>query len=225
MAFEEFKGPLACLITQVQQREIELFDLRLAHLAMQFQPSEGEKLQEGAKFIAGLSHLMYLKALRLLPTEEEPVSDDELGEVLDQDLKEYTTFKEIAGIFSAKEKEQSGYFWRQATFDFEAKTRPLPLLHPPMPLDEFSRLFHKMLDAAQKRTVTIAEDGYKIVDMLGTLRGRLRKERLTFDALFVPGSHKLLLIATFLAVLELLKNQEAILYTENDTLILEIVSR
>src|ERR1700733_8766929 len=215
-AFEEFKGPMAQLISQVQQREIEIFDLSLATLARQFQPDEKSKLTEGAKFIAGLSHLMYLKAYRLLPVEEELQVCDELCEIVPHDLQEYSAFKEIAGLFSVKEREQSDYFWRYVSFD-AAKTLDLPVLHPPMPLEEFSRLFHKMLGASVKRTVHITEDAYKIVDMLDALRKRLQKGRLSFDALFISASPKLLLIATFLAVLELLKNQKVILYTELET--------
>lgn len=214
----QFLGPIEAIIVQVQEREIDLFDIDLTELAVNYQKEGSFELVEGTKFIAGLAHLMYLKALKLIPEEEsaEEIAAEAATELF---LEEYSSFKQVAQIFSLKEREQSFHFPRKPLF--EVIEPPKRALAPAISLDEFSRLFAEMLESAQKRNVTISEDMYTLSDIIDELRERLKEQRCTFQELFNPDYGKPLLIVTFLAVLELMKNQEAWLHFENDILILE----
>jgi segregation and condensation protein A len=215
---QKFLGPIDALITQVQERTVDLFDINLTELARKFQCEGTYELQEGAKFIAGLSHLMYLKAVKLVPQEEKvEVCDCEPETELF--VQEYSSFKQVAELFSRKEKEQSYRFARKPLFEVIPPLKPV--LSPPISLDEFSRLFSQILEQAEKRHVTISDDSYHLHDVLDEVRKRLKKGRILFTDLFNLELGKLLLISTFLAVLELMKNQEARLISENSLFFVE----
>lgn len=215
---QQFLGPIEAIIVQVQEHKIDLFDIDLTELALNYQQKGDLELVEGTKFIAGLAHLMYLKALKLLP-EEESADANTVEASTELFLEEYSSFKQVAQIFSVKEREQSFHFPRKPLF--EVIEPPKRALAPAISLDEFSRLFAEMLESMQKRNVTISEDLYSLSDIIDELKQRLDEGKMTFQELFHPDNSKPLLIVTFLAVLELMKNQMAWLYYENDILILE----
>ena len=52
------------LLLQVQKKEVEIFDLSLTDLAREFRQQPSSDLYPGSRFIAGLAHLIYLKATR-----------------------------------------------------------------------------------------------------------------------------------------------------------------
>ncbi len=216
-AFQEFKGPLEAIICQIQENELDLFELQLTTLAVDFQKDMPLELYEGAKFIAALAHLMYLKAFKLIPKECD--ADEEEASFFEHDLEEYTTFKKAALEFSEKEREQLNYFLRKPIFE---QIEPAPLkLESPISLDEFSQIFAGILEQAQKRNVTISDDMYSVADVIDDIEKCLEKKRLTFSELFLPEHPRLLLIVTFLAILELMKNGKALLFSENNSYFLE----
>lgn len=215
---QQFLGPIEAIIIRVQEREVDLFDIDLTELAQNFQKDGSIKLLEGTKFIAGLAHLMYLKAVKLIPQEKE-AQEELFEESTELFLQEYASFKQVAQIFTLKEREQSFRFPRKPLFEVIVPAKPV--LSQSISLDEFSKLFSKMLENAQRRNVTILEEMYTLSDIIEGLRQRLKQARLSFEELFCLDFAKPLLIITFLAVLELMKNQEARLLSENSTMFLE----
>ncbi len=212
--------PIETLITKVSEKQIDLFTIDLTALARQFRQNGSVKLIEGARFIASLAHLMYLKALKLIPIEPD---DDTIPYEVARELflEEYLHFKEVARSFSVKEKEQRALFPRKPLFDRIEPEKPK--LAPPISLEQFSKLFSQILEQAQKRNITISEDAYRLSDIMEELQERLMRSRLSFSQLFDPSLGKPLLIVTFLAVLELMKSQHAWLIFEDTTFYLEKV--
>lgn len=215
----EFLGPVETIISEIQEHKVDIFDVDLTALAVAFEKNTDRTLAVGAKFIAGLAHLLYLKALKLIPIEisESPETSFEIARELF--LEEYSAFKEVARVFSLKEKEQSYHFPRKPLFEtFEPAKRELG---PPITLEQFSDLFAQILEQAQKRNVTISEDSYRLSDIMDELKIRLNHARLAFTELFSSEFDKPLLIVTFLAVLELIKNQQVRLVFEASALFVE----
>jgi len=197
------------LLLQVQKKEIELFEINLTDLARKFRSEQDISiLYPGAKFIAGLAHLIYLKAQALVPAEEEKTEEEDFAELSLQKIEEYTHFKEVAKSFSLKEREQADCFWRpQAPPPAEEIPRPFFV---PLDLEEFSRLFMQIWEQAKTRDICIYEEEWNVADALKIVRLQLiDHKRLSLPILFPLEYSKERLIVTFLAVLELLKNQEA----------------
>ncbi len=201
------------LLLQVQKKEVEIFDLSLTDLAREFRQNECA-LYPGARFIAGLAHLIYLKAQGLVPPEVEAIEEEDFEAMRLQSIEEYAIFRDTAKSFSLKEREQSESYWRPPTHIPEEIPRPF---HVPLDLEEFSRLFMNIWQQAKDRSVSIYEEEWSVADALKIVRLQLEQKRLSIHELFPLDFSKEQLIVTFLAVLELLKNQEASLIKEQNT--------
>ncbi len=200
------------LLLKVQKKEVEIFDLCLAELAREFRQNEFA-LYPGSKFIAGLAHLIYLKAQGLVPPEEEIVAEEDFEKMRLQSLEEYATFRDVAKSFSVKEREQSECYWRPTILPPEEVPRPF---HVPLDLEEFSRLFINIWEQAKDRSFSIYEEEWTVADALKIVRHQVAIKRLSIHELFPNEYSKEQLIVTFLAVLEMLKNQEAALIKEQN---------
>lgn len=196
----------------IQKEEIQLFDISL-HGLIEKHREEFTLENKGAPFIAIVAHLIYLKSLHLLPKEDEELTDEKISEILEFiDAEEYCTFQQAAKTFSAKQQEQNDYFLRG----------PVPLLDLPVSqeamiplgIEEFSRLFSQVWQQAQERCLSIVDEEWKVSDALSMLKEKLTHGRLLFNDLFSLDHSKEQLIATFLAMLELMKNQEVSLVKE-----------
>lgn len=201
------------LLLQVQKKEVEIFELNLTELAQSFRLQE-PMLYPGAKFIAGLAHLIYLKAQKLVPQEEELPQEAEDFEALRlHAVEEYASFREVAKTFSLKEREQTEMYWRPTQVaPQEELARPLYL---PVDLEEFSRLFLQIWQQAKERSLCIYEEEWSVADALKVIRHQLSMKDLRIHELFAVDYSKERLIVSFLAVLELLKNQEAALVKQD----------
>lgn len=199
------------LLQQVQKKEVEVFDINLTELARQFRSEEDlSNLYPGAKFIAGLAHLIYVKAQALVPEEEVKIEEEDFAKLHLQKIEEYTLFKEVAKSFSHKEREQSDCFWRPPAPPPPVEV-PRPV-HVPLDLEEFSKLFVQIWQQAKAREICIYEEEWNVGDAIKFVRLQLiDHKRLSLPMLFPVDYSKERLIVTFLAVLELLKNQEAAL--------------
>ena len=89
--------------------------------------------------------------------------------------------------------------------------------------DIFYSVLHKTVeseDEQQVRQVTVEKDAYRLEDMIVSLASRARRgERLAFRELLVAIESKSGMVTIFMAVLELLKQQELVMFYENDDII------
>lgn len=201
------------LLLQVQKKEVEIFDLNLTDLARDFRKTEFTSLYPGSKFIAGLAHLIYIKAHGLVPPELELIEEEDFEQLRLQSVEEYAVFRDVAKDFSCIEREQSESFWRPTTIIPEEMPRPFQV---PLDLEEFSRLFMNIWQQAKDRSFSIYEEEWSVADALKIVRLQLVEKRLSIHELFPLEYSKEQLIVTFLAVLELLKHQEAALIKEHN---------
>ena len=218
---QNFSGPLDLLVLLVQKEELELLEISLRELFLQRQPLEKEPtseiapsyfLDEGADFVAALSQLIYLKALRLAPQEQLELELD--GEQEEQTLEshfiehllQYCAFKQAAKTLAQLEEDQKYCFLRPK--DEENSKPASERIIKNVSLEEFSKLFSQILANAKARNGTIWEEEWKVADKIFFLRNRLAASTLRFNELFLPHLCRGELIVLFLAVLELMKNGE-----------------
>jgi segregation and condensation protein A len=195
------------LFVAVQKEKVELFTLSL-HALIDKHRDELTLENKAASFIAIFAHLIYLKSVRLLPQEvEESQENNEIAFM--PNAEEYCSFRQVAATFSTKEREQTAHFLRSLSLPQEPVIRQAPEI--PLNIEEFSRLFSQVWQQAQERYSTIVEEEWRVADALDELRYALATQRLLFNDLFSPTYSKDRLIVTFLAILELMKNQEAYL--------------
>ena len=203
-----FSGPL----DTNELLEIDPLEFSLTSLAHRVKELKACLTKE-ASFIGILAHLIHLKALRLIPEQEEPEFECE-EELTCLQVEEYGLFKQVAKAFSLKEQEQNFYFSRgieQTPYKVDKET------YIPLGIEEFSKLFSALWQKREERSLLITEEEWKVTDVSGVIEQQLELSELLFEDLFPDAHPKTRLIATFLAVLELLKSQKAEFIQKTET--------
>jgi segregation and condensation protein A len=211
VTLNNFEGPLDLLLFLIQKEEIDVYDIPLHELTRKFLlgllEEYDRKLDFGAEFVSGTSLLLLLKSKRLVPKEvlPEDIQEDTSINLL-KDLIEYCTFKEIAKRLAEVEEKNHGYFER----GIEPKdNQSLPLAPSQYSIDDLSKILNKLLLKKTAEIRTISDESFKIEERISYLRESFKKSKtLFFDDIFSSSKSKDELIATFLAVLQLLKGQE-----------------
>ncbi|HEX5646371.1 MAG TPA: segregation/condensation protein A [Nitrospira sp.] len=209
---ENFEGPLDLLLHLIKKNEINIYDIPIALIANQYleyiEAMKNLNLNVAGDFLVMAATLLQIKSKMLLPPDEA-VQDEEDGpdprEELVRRLLEYKTYKEAARQLDGQEQ-----LWREM-FSRE-QAAPEPVNPEEMQLENVS-LFD-LVDALQgildrnpgKRLIEIIPDNLTVRERMNVILELLEgKDSVSFVDLFEPASHRLIVIVTFLAMLELIR--------------------
>jgi segregation and condensation protein A len=218
-SLENFEGPLELLLFLIQKEEIDVCDITLKKLTQQFMEAL-EALPEvevSSETLALTATLLLIKSQRLLPKavaqEEMPLEDPRVE--LIQSLIEYCQIKESAKLLSLREEEQQTRFPR-ATQPFR---KEIGTGLEDVAIDHLKTLLNELLKRASKETRIIEEEEWQTAHQLTWLKEFLNSQKkVAFKGLFSSEKSRIQLIVLFLALLEMLKNQEAKIASENENL-------
>ncbi len=214
VALENFEGPLDLLLFLIKKNEVDIHDIPIARITEQYlaylEVLEFLDLENAGEFILMAATLIRIKAKMLLPrpeTEDEEAEDprDELV----QRLLEYQAYKEVAGELSSLETRQRHYY---PLTNFGFKADEAQEAEPPMPavsLFDLMAAFVEVLKRAPARAehtvehipVTTEEQARFILEYVE------KKERVLFTELMTQVKERIILIVTFVALLELVKSK------------------
>lgn len=203
---EQFCGPLELLFALVHKEEIDICTIFLQELVQQFLQGEEKGIDKSAEFLSLMATLLLIKSRSLLPQTEITEEEREAPPLeLMQHLLEYYRVKEAAEQLSAREEEQKSFYPRGWT----------PVEIPPtsglenLELQELTQILRTLLTrASQAPKHRILEEKWKVSDQLLWLKETLlQKNQAPFEEIFNLNKYREELIATFLALLELMKMQ------------------
>ena len=210
---ENFEGPLDLLLHLIKKNEINIYDIPIAMIAQQYlsyiEAMKDLNLTVAGEFLVMAATLLQIKSKMLLPVEES-AEDEEDGpdprEELVRRLLEYKSFKEAARQLDTQER-----MWR------EIYSRPAVSSEGPADAEETTLdnigLFD-LVDALQgilnrnpgKKLLEIIPDNLTVRDRMNAVLEALEgQESIGFEALFEASCHRLVIIVTFLALLELIR--------------------
>ncbi len=227
-----FEGPLDLLLHLIEKRQMEITTISLLavtdqYLAyiQQWQEPHSIPLSNMAAFISIAARLLYIKSQSLLPnmSKEEMTSEMEnaaaMAEELRAHLVEYKLAKEIAGYLRVREESGLQTYSRSGLLaGIEAQLTWMPPTLLGLEVDSLASAFQRLLDHQAKEEansgilipvarVRVSERTAEIVDML-------RKNSSIHLSKVLENEHsRIVIIVTFLAVLELWK-RELILVTQ-----------
>ncbi len=209
-----FEGPLDLLLQLIEREKLDISTVSLAQVADQFLAHVRELAQVGgdtlADFLVVAARLVWIKSRLLLP---QPAAAEELeedpAETLARQLREYKRFKEAAAALRAI--EETGYH----TY---ARVAPPPELE--RRLADSDVTLADLLAAAGRAFGSLpppppVPPGV-VVPFTLTINDQVRLIRratadgttVTFRALLSQARHRLEIIVTLLAVLELIKRDK-----------------
>lgn len=210
---EIFEGPLDLLLYLVKKAEVDVYHIPIVEITDQYLKyidlMKMLDLDIAGEFLWMASNLIYIKSKMLLPPEdrqEEEEEDLDPRSDLIRQLIEYKKFKEVANALGELEEKRQLYFPREATPDNEALEAPLNLGN--VNLFDLLNAFSEVLQKLQVR-----EDLKKIFQEEVSVEKKIEfiekmmmeTSSFAFKDLFVNLSSRMEIVATFLAVLELIR--------------------
>jgi segregation and condensation protein A len=209
---ENFEGPLDLLLHLIKKNEINIYDIPVALIARQYldyiEAMKELNLNVAGEFLVMAATLLQIKSKMLLPVDETTEDDDDgpdPREELVRRLLEYKKFKEAARQLDAQER-----LWR----DIYGRLATTPeVLEPDETLLDNVGLFD-LVDALQgvlarnpgKKLLEIIPDNLTVRDRMNAILEALEgQESVGFESLFEASCHRMMIIVTFLALLELIR--------------------
>jgi segregation and condensation protein A len=211
-----FEGPLDLLLQLIEREKLDISAISLAAVADQFlstvREMEDVSAEELADFLVIAVKLVWIKSRLLLPQPRPPAEDDDgidPAEALAAQLREYKRFKEAALTLRAIEEAGLRTYLRAAPPpEFEARLDPQGGLMSELlaaARAAFAALPSGPLDLPQGMVVPFK---LTIHDQIVYIREVTAGNRsVSFRNLLSQAHHRLEIIVTLLAVLELIKRQ------------------
>ncbi|MGM8366704.1 segregation/condensation protein A [Virgibacillus sp. W0181] len=223
---DTFEGPLDLLLHLINQYEIDIYDIPVAQITEQYMQylhaMQTIELNIASEYLVMAATLVAIKSEMLLPKQELPEDQEEYmedpREELMQRLIEYRKYKEAALQLQNKEADESRIYTRPPQNFHELKED--------VPTEKGNISIYDMLSALSnvlqrqkwnepldtkinQREITLEERMEEIVQLLsGNPTGIL------FDELF-DYKAKSQIVISFMALLELMKNNKVYCKQEN----------
>ncbi|MCX8071833.1 MAG: segregation/condensation protein A [Candidatus Binatia bacterium] len=204
---ESFEGPLDLLLHLIKKNEVEITDIPISAITEQYLQyldlMRELRLDVAGEFLVMAATLMLIKSRMLLPPDEEDEEEeDDPRHELVQQLLEYQRYKEAALALAERPLLHRDVFVR----------RPDKELQPPpgtvrVGLWDLVEALRQLLARRQPEPVhRVVLEPVSLRACAERMLSRLAKHRrLQFDELFEAGASRLEIVATFLALLELVR--------------------
>jgi len=214
---EVFEGPLELLLSLITKNKVNIYDIPIALILEQYMDylhtMEMFNMEIASEFIVMASQLMVIKSRLLLPKVEN--EEDPRQELVDM-LLEYQRAKQTAEILHDRELTYSGRYEKPPEEIKNINKTEYKLTHDIRILQEaYMRIYQRRLELMEAQANT-----EKLDNLLKTTRHVPVNERIlhvmkilvkrgncSFAGLFEKAESRSEIVATFLAVLELIKGR------------------
>lgn len=215
----EFEGPLDLLLHLIRKNKLNIYDIQISELLEQYlnhiEKMKKQDMDVSSEFLEMAAKLVYIKTALLLPKHEE-------AEVLKQELTdkliEYEQFQKIAHLMA-----------EQINFDFFARNPEKITFDMTYNINhDVEHLLGAYIDSIGKKKQKLPPPkevfsgiiSRKIVSVfskiISILRNLKKNSQANYNKLFFESKSKSDMVATFLAILELVKRQRIVLDDENN---------
>ena len=216
----DFEGPFDLLLHLISKQKLEVTALSLHEVTDEFIAhikDQGSRwdLNEATEFLVIAATLLDLKAARLLPSgeveDEEDLAVLEARDLLFARLLQYKAFKEVSAIFASTMEAESHRFFRDVPLE-EPYRSLLPEVLISISPEQLANIAISALAPAPKTQevglthlhnplVSVREQAIAIAAVLK------RRKITTFRNLVADAEHTMVIVARFLAVLELYRER------------------
>lgn len=217
--FEVFEGPLDLLLYLIKKEEVDIYEVNLTKLATQFieylQLMKMLDIDIAGEFIVMAATLMYIKSKELLPkdqqvkADQEEDDDDPRWELIKQ-LIEYKKFKDAAARLQRLEIEQENIYPR---LGIRAEIEAAPLKRQEASIFDLLTALNNIIKRLNATVAIgeIEEEKFTVSDKIEYILKVIGEtESVKFSTLFQSTASRAEIIATFLALLELIRLKQVV---------------
>ncbi len=209
-----FEGPLELLLHLLKKNKVSIYDIPIVEITKQYfeymETCKKFDIEYSSEFVVMAAELLYIKSKMLLPKREDTEEEDPRAD-LAKKLLEYQKMKIVSEVL--KTKEFSDYH------SFYKNPEPLPKLAPDYSNQSFDvedlwNAFLTVLDKKARKEPPpkksfggiVGRETVSVKSRADFIKNKLKsKKRVSFVSLFADIDSRPSLIATFLALLEMIK--------------------
>jgi segregation and condensation protein A len=213
-----YDGPLDLLLDLIRKQDIDIYDIPIARITAEFlayvDQLKATDVDVAGEFIYTASLLIHIKSKMLLPRSgggPEEAAEDPRRELVER-LLEHERFKNAAQMLQQKQMLEAATWTNPGFREFKDDAGAEPEIAADTV--DLVRIFREILDRARSRPVlNVQEDTVTVGQMIKFLGRRLTMEDkpVSLSRLLSHTHSTRALIATFLALLELVRLQAILL--------------
>lgn len=218
---DTFEGPLDLLLHLIKKNKLNLYDIQISELLAQYmlhiEQMKDQNMDISSEFLEMAARLVYMKSILLLPKHEE-------AEILKQELTgqliEYEQCKEVAKLlaqemnldFISREPQEIALDMK-----YTRQHNIFELLNSY--LDSVGKRKQKLPPSRESFSGIVSKQIVSVFSKVICILRKLKSQRETeYNSLFCQSKSKSEMVATFLAILELVKGKRIKLDEQNKTI-------
>lgn len=221
-----FEGPLDLLLFFIKRDELDIYDIPISYITEQFLEfvhlMEELDLDVASEFVLMASVLMSIKAKMMLPREDldtEEIDESDPRYELMQRLLEYKRYKEMAEKMADIDEETRKKYTRGFFDADDVEKQATGEALKDVTLFDLISAFKKVLtDIERKNIVHRVEKVEATIEQQASfvLETLQKGGKQSFRKLCTAITNRVIVVITFLAVLEMIKEQQINLFLEED---------
>lgn len=218
---ENFEGPLDLLLHLIRENKLNILDIQISDLLRQYmeylERVREQDLEVAVEFVEMASRLVRIKTNLMLPRVSQEANED-LGQ-LTAELIEYSLCKELAELLkkrsdgmkrrvrvpmtlpAVKKIYENNHDPSELSYAYFSATRRGKNKMPP-PKEAFAGIVKRPFVSVSSRAILL-------------MKGLMRRGKLPLSVIYGQAEGRSQLVATFLAVLELVKTKRICLNDDN----------
>lgn len=235
---DAFEGPLDLLLVLIRKNKIDIYDIPIAVVLEQYmgtiEDMKAMDLEVSSEFLVLAATLLQIKSKMLLPKYDEEESDEDPREELVRRLLEYQRYKEATKFLTEREHSGSLSYFKNPDFIEQPGSE---FNFAKLTVENLRFFYKRAFSKLERRTPPpktsfLGIVGHEKVPVRDKIRSifasLLTKSKILFSDLFKGVKSRPEAVASFLAVLELIRlnkvrpeykrNGEITLYPLDDNL-------
>jgi len=224
---EDFVGPIDLILQLLSKNKIEIKDIMISDLVQQYvdyvDKMKSFDIEVASEFATMASYLVYLKTRMLLAFDEETKNEmDELIKTLEEHKRkeEYKKIQRSLQFFKDNSEIGRNTFVRRPSIP--PKLRTYTFVHP---IEDIFGVLVEVLKNASVRQIQpveafvniVGHEPYPVEKKSDEILKRLSiSKKVSLKDMFNEAESKSEVVAVFLAILDLLKNNKIDILEEND---------
>ena len=216
---DAFEGPLDLLLHMIKKEEIDIWNIPIAHVTEQYleylRIMEDLNINIAGEWLVMAATLIYIKSRMLLPPDpsenpNEEIEDDPRRELV-YELLEHQKFKNAAEMLFTREEVENAVWAKPPADALEDASEVVSVT-----LFDLLRAFHDIVQRFEEQdAMEVAQQEVTVEQKIADIRRLFMiHDRVLFSTFFAAVNSKQHLIATFLALLELVRLREVWLFQE-----------
>lgn len=220
----EFEGPLDLLLHLIKESKMDIFDLKIEVITDQYldyiNKMEEMNLNIASSYLVMAAELIEMKSRMLLPRhEEDEEQEEDPQEQLVNRLIEYQRYKDLTLEFKDLEEERHKVYTKSPENIKEYLPEVEVISNTDVTLDDLIKAFQKFLERQKENeplSTKVTKKEMSVEDRRESIRKILKKKhKFNFLELFDVLT-KEYVVVTFLAILEMARQNELIIVQESN---------